>query len=563
MTRVNEMSAGITLSKVHIRNVKSVKEATLEIGDRNFVFGPNDSGKSNLLFAIELALTGRRMAEGDIFKPSEGSDPAAYVDLMFVPKEGTRFDAEWVRGLGLPSTNQDGQFYAFRTMFTHDAETGSIRKRRRFITSWTDDAIAADGEVVTEDFMSLFECYSIDAHRDMSEDLDSRQSLWNRKVASLDASDELRGKYSSVASDMNKELIAGSELLNRLTRALREAPISEDLFIDPLPTDISDVYNGLDIKAEKEGGKLPISSLGLGSRSIAVLATARELSEGDGRTGPRYSLLMVEEPEAHLHPHLQYEIGELLKGSGAQTIVTTHSPYILSKVDVREMICCHYDRHSTEFRRCPALADKEYEAIGRDMARYQPTMIYARLVVFIEGQTEKLAFPVYFRGRFGASPESMGVSVVDVGGTEYKNFIRILDVFDIDWMVFSDGEEKALSKVSKSIEGRGSLAGLGSGSDPSVFWIPDGMNYERYVAGRLPDTVNEFLSRDEKRFKNSLLNKEREGITDETERLAAILESDKVGYAQPLAEFITSRGLLDSLPAISEFMDAIGRRFDR
>ena len=66
-----------------------------------------------------------------------------------------------------------------------------------------------------------------------------------------------------------------------------------------------------------------------------------------------FPVLAIEEPEAHLHPSLQYKLLEFLKdeireGSVRQLFVTTHSTHITSSIDLDSMICLYDDGNNVK-----------------------------------------------------------------------------------------------------------------------------------------------------------------------------------------------------------------------
>lgn len=85
---------------------------------------------------------------------------------------------------------------------------------------------------------------------------------------------------------------------------------------------------------------------GLGYNNALFMATELVLL----RDGDELALLLVEEPEAHLHPQLQDRVMELLKqhskepASGerrVQVVMTTHSPSLVSGADIETMTMVH------------------------------------------------------------------------------------------------------------------------------------------------------------------------------------------------------------------------------
>jgi energy-coupling factor transporter ATP-binding protein EcfA2 len=86
-----------------------------------------------------------------------------------------------------------------------------------------------------------------------------------------------------------------------------------------------------------DGRKMPFSALSSGQQELLPLATLLSVLPS-GSKRPK-SLVVIEEPEAHLFPESQSKLIQLLaatvsaKDSRRVLILTTHSPYVLAKVN--------------------------------------------------------------------------------------------------------------------------------------------------------------------------------------------------------------------------------------
>ena len=88
------------------------------------------------------------------------------------------------------------------------------------------------------------------------------------------------------------------------------------------------------------GVEIPAANNGLGYNNLIYMSLllAKMQASADGnymkRQAKLYSLLAIEEPEAHLHPAMQYQFLNFLNSNRSkhnvnQIIVTTHSPLVL------------------------------------------------------------------------------------------------------------------------------------------------------------------------------------------------------------------------------------------
>lgn len=163
-------------------------------------------------------------------------------------------------------------------------------------------------------------------------------------------------------------------------------------------------------------------------------------------TPPILTIVAVEEPENHISPHL---IGKLVNKfedisakSNAQTIIASHSPAIVKRIDPESI---RYLRMSTdELSTCVktiSFPSKEkyedrYKYIKEAVQAY-PEIYFARLVVFGEGDSEEIIIPKLL-DIFGYNIDSSGISVVPLGGRHVNHFWRLLNDLDIPFVTLLD-----------------------------------------------------------------------------------------------------------------------------
>lgn len=169
---------------------------------------------------------------------------------------------------------------------------------------------------------------------------------------------------------------------------------------------------------------------GLGYNNALFMATELVLL----RDGEDLALLLVEEPEAHLHPQLQDRVMGLLRQHSkpsingerrVQVIITTHSPSLVSSADIETMMLVHKAQTYPLRSGCTKLQKTDYAFLQRFIDATKANLFFARGIMMVEGPAEAILLPTLAQA-CGRSFSKHGVSLVNVGHTGLYHYARIL-----------------------------------------------------------------------------------------------------------------------------------------
>ena len=195
---------------------------------------------------------------------------------------------------------------------------------------------------------------------------------------------------------------------------------------------LRDILDKLELWLQSDGESDVRMRRGLGYNNLLFMATELLLlGQEKDFTLP---LLMIEEPEAHIHPQLQLRLMDFLEektsdADDVQIIISTHSPNLASRVNVESIFLLSkgqaYSLRANETK----LAISDYNFLRRFLDVTKANLFFAKAVVIVEGDAENILLPTIAE-LLGGSFTEQGVSIVKVGHTGLFRYARIFQRSD-------------------------------------------------------------------------------------------------------------------------------------
>lgn len=303
-------------------------------------------------------------------------------------------------------------------------------------------------------------CTFIKALRDVESDL---KSYTHSPLLNL-----LRGREKTVSVSKQNDIIESIDNLNQQISSLDEVKDTKKGIrisirqavgttyapnIDirsELPNEMEKLFQSLRLwvgDPDDEGYQGRIWELSLGGANIIFLAL-KLLEYEKVKTDRIANFLLIEEPEAHIHTHIQKTLFNNLRDSKTQVIISTHSTHIssVSKIS-RVNILCRGDREAFVFHPSNNLEPTEIIRLERYLDAVRSNLLFAKGVILVEGDAEQILIPEIFKKVFGISLDEIGVSLINIGSTGFENVARIFhsDRIQKNCAILTDSDESIVS----------------------------------------------------------------------------------------------------------------------
>src|SRR6266851_1191880 len=422
--------------------------------------GENDNGKTAVIDALRLVLGTRdqesfRIDESDFHQPAGSAVPRKEIRICCKFEDLTLAEigtfAEYL-------TYEEADEGLVPVLYLNWKATNVVRagKHRKFISIELKSGKTADGPAIDLEARRLCAAYLRplrDAERAMSAGRGSRLSqilqFTSEVVEAGDAFDPASGasdpKSLSVvgigdfANALLGDHVGVQSARQRLNREyLQQLCFSGKALEGHISVSGANSENSVRLRLLLEKLDLEVRdgwttdarpNRGLGSNNLLFMACELLLlAEDEG-----FPVLLIEEPEAHLHPQRQLRLMQFLQqkadekrddGKRIQIIVTTHSPNLASVIDLRNLVLLHGGQAFPLGEPHTKLDRADYGFLRRFLDVTKANLFFARGLFIVEGDAENIVIPTIAR-LLDRDLTDHGISILNVGGVGLRRYAKI------------------------------------------------------------------------------------------------------------------------------------------
>ncbi|MCT3393394.1 ATP-dependent endonuclease [Lactobacillus helveticus] len=480
------------ISSVEITNFRTFKEKQIIRFTEgiNILVGPNNIGKTTIISAIRLIFDKNKFGlDINDFSKTETKEElkncspkiTVSVNLQKSNKEGSDSDdllaiRNWLTDIDNPYKAKITMQFQLPTKYEKaylDAvkdldDIGSVwlELEDEFLPKYQRKYFVGESaQPLMDNSLSRFNCQYLPAIRDAEKRMNSGNKYLLNKLLNFFIDYDLKSNEELKKSDIEKKMQKrhkdfhdlAVKLLNNLSPRFKEGKkemlkysSQTGATFDGEEPEFNSALNDHDILKEfslvvKNGeSNVPINLNGLGYNNLIyislVLAELQQSRDNSyfGDNSSVFPFLLIEEPEAHLHPDMQYDFLKFLQNNikdgttsetAKQVIITTHSPNITAAASLDDLIVLSKYKSGVKigypgetFIDNPK--DKKFVERFLDVTR--SNLFFTNQLIFIEGLAEQMLIPQFMKADT-SNIQNRHISIINLSGRYFIPFLRMFD----------------------------------------------------------------------------------------------------------------------------------------
>lgn len=485
------------ISELTINNFRSFnKKTTLNFNDGiNVIIGQNNAGKTTVIKALDILFnnsSSKRLNINDFnrnasieelkvcppkiyisAKLQESENESEYSDELvtvatWLTTLNTPYEATITYEYFLPEREAAEYTNLMKKISTEDINQYWKAIEHNFLKKYVHRVYVGNPEFknsVQNDEINRFDFQFLTAIRDVERDLFKGNNSLLREVIDFfmdydiksNSDLEKKEKIEQIQKKKRDFSVGSKKIIESLQQRMRNGEEQILKYVNNTGAGIdeskpsfdgeildTELYSALRLIVEKESGiKLPAISNGLGYNNLIYISLLLSKMQKDasgeylGSNAKVFSILAIEEPEAHLHPSMQYKFLQFLKENKDsdvnQIFITSHSPNITAAVDLEDILVIQKINEEIKIAYPSKVFNdsSEEDVISRNYVKRfldvtKADLFFAQNVILVEGIAEQLVIPE-FANSMNLNLADSHTTVLNIGGRYFNHFLKLFD----------------------------------------------------------------------------------------------------------------------------------------
>lgn len=436
-------------NSVTIKNFRNFEDISIDLTNKNVLFGMNDVGKTNFLYALRFIfdkeIRKQNFNDTDYYKKNVFNPIEIIISIDISDTEDADSQKLRAKLKGAILSDQNIVYIKVKADYNQKEMIGVP------VLYWGGDIEDLEEMKVHGTFFEIdyvFNVIYIDAYVDL-------YALFKKNANTLLVNDHEQDKdilesIDKICDELNAEISGLSGI-----KAFEEkiAPEYKKFRHDDISVSVKSeiavkgLYSNIVpyIKQETDNSLYPTS--GEGRKKLLVYAIFDLLSKEEEEK--KITIFLIEEPENHLHRSMQIALSHILflDNKYQYLFITTHSPYVLAEMDQINLVRIYNEDKivsKSVLYRVPTKFKSQRKMLNRGLVE----AIFADKVLLVEGPSENVLFGKVL-SEINPFYEADGIYILPVGGFGFKPYYHILDALQIDNIIKTDNDLRKIKGKEK------------------------------------------------------------------------------------------------------------------
>lgn len=429
------------LESVSIKGFRNYADACIHFTKSTLIVGANNSGKSNLLFALRI-----------LFDPTLSVKDFELSDVDFNIEA---LDDEVEITAKLATVDEPCLLSTFGKYLSDEKEVYiTYRARRDGTYSFYAGPDRAEGlkKVTSRFYIQNLMLEYVESARDISAFIKRRQrnliehSKDRRSEQECEDDESRMRSIQQKLNELNDEisnLNYVSDSLVSVNEEMEKLSFANSEFEAKFVAGNTDATRLVDnLRLAYLYGESPLTFGGDGRRNQLYFATwISDRIHGQVEQKETVYIFAIEEPEAHLHPHQQRRLASYLSGSiDEQTLISTHSPQIVASARYAEILRMPaVENNAIRASLNPVSVPVDLRRFGYRMDPITSEVFFADAVLLVEGPSERL-FYTALANAIELDLDYLNISIIAVNGVGFLRYVEICRKLNVPFAMRTDND---------------------------------------------------------------------------------------------------------------------------
>lgn len=430
-----------------MENFRNFSNISVELTNQNVLFGMNDMGKTNFMYALRFLLDKDIRKNGfyetDFYRNQTDRIIKITLEVDLSDRNISDDSKHIISKVGTARTTDHLEKFFFQVQGQFDSSEG-FGLPKLLWGNKIDELIMVSQEGIFSPLDKLFKVVYIDPTIDLTMTFSKNRrrffdqnKLDDNDIALSDEIKELGVELNTKISSMNLIQSFQNTITNEYKKLKNEnisIEMKSELSINGYFTNLVPY-----IKKDNDDNMYPTS--GDGRKKIlaySLLNYLIQLQEGN-----KIILYLIEEPENSLHRSMQIALSKQLFNSKVYNyfFLSTHSSELLYEMDEASLIRI-YSKDNINCESFIYRVDEEFKSLKKELNRSLSTALFAEKVLLVEGPSEKALFEKILE-MVHPTYELDGGYILEVNGIKFEPYVKVLKGLNISVFVKTDNDLKA------------------------------------------------------------------------------------------------------------------------